>query len=73
MGASPHRSVSAHDAPSEPLPAERREIIQDRLASGFYRQPDVLLQTAERLLTDLLSDEPLDDSTEPEASDHRER
>ncbi len=75
MGAQPLRFSLAHDSSSSPtaLDSERRDEIRDRLESGFYRQPDVLLETAARLLADLMSDNPFGGLAGPEESDQRER
>ncbi|MEM1041952.1 MAG: hypothetical protein AAGI91_04920 [Bacteroidota bacterium] len=71
MGAQPLRFTLAHDATPTPpdLPDKRHDQIQERLDSGFYQRPDVLLETAERLYADLMEGEPLDEIVHAEARD----
>lgn len=75
MGAQPLRFTLTDTAlhKRQPLTPERHEVIRDRLERGFYRQPEVLMQTAERLFADLMSDDPFGDSPEPDHLSHPKR
>ncbi|HKT60391.1 MAG TPA: hypothetical protein VJQ46_10080 [Gemmatimonadales bacterium] len=46
MTGTPSGDPPADDAPDEPMTADRIALIRQRLADGYYRQPEVLERIA---------------------------